>query len=67
MSLKNQDPTEWANKRKAAIERARQIRENREREGVDENHTFKPTLTKRPSYLDKRPAAALDVVSANTR
>ena len=65
MSSKGQDPQEWANKRKAAMERARQIREARANEGVDENHTFKPTLTKRPSYLDKRPTDALDVLSAN--
>jgi hypothetical protein len=44
MSGKGQDPTEWANKRKAAVERARQIRENRASEGLDENHSFKPQV-----------------------
>eukprot|EP01038_Epipyxis_sp_PR26KG_P007853 gene7853-10661_t len=48
------NPVEWANKRKAAIERAKQIKEEK-KNGVmnGEEYTFAPQVNKRPSYLNK--------------
>ena len=68
MSRFEQDPTAWANKRKAAMERAKMIREQRKagNSEMTEEHTFKPTTNKRPSYLDKRPIDTLDVVAASS-
>jgi hypothetical protein len=49
---KSNDPNEWADKRKAAMERAKQIREERKSATVGEA-TFQPHINKRPSYLDQ--------------
>lgn len=46
------DPNEWANKRKEAMDRAKEMRENR-LGGNDEVESHKPEINKRPSYLDK--------------
>jgi hypothetical protein len=57
MSLRGNDPQEWAMKRRAAVERAKQLREERKNGAniVDDNSTFQPVINKRPSYLDSRP------------
>ncbi len=57
MSLRGNDPQEWAMKRRAAVERAKQLREERKNGAnvVDDNATFQPVVNKRPSYLDSRP------------
>mmetsp|Transcript_13732 Transcript_13732/g.14294 ORF Transcript_13732/g.14294 Transcript_13732/m.14294 type:complete len:240 (+) Transcript_13732:1281-2000(+) len=49
------DPNDWAKKRKEAMDRAKQLREERKHGigEVDENHTFKPQINKRPQYLKK--------------
>eukprot|EP01036_Dinobryon_divergens_P022146 gene22146-30382_t len=54
--MKATDPVEWANKRKAAVERAKQLREER-KNGINdaETHSFTPQLNKRPSYLSNKP------------
>lgn len=54
---------EWAMKRKAAVERAKQLREERKNGltgNADDIPTFTPQVNRRPSYLDNRPADALD-------
>lgn len=51
-SRPRRDPSDWANKRKEAMERAREMRENR-LGGNDEVVSHKPEINKRPSYLDK--------------
>lgn len=56
MSSRNKaDPNDWAKKRKEAIDRAKQLREERKSGNVDldENYTFKPQVNKRPQYLGK--------------
>lgn len=55
MSRVANDPQEWANKRKAALERAKQLREERKNGIVNDDATFTPTVNKRPSYLNNRP------------
>mmetsp|Transcript_23177 Transcript_23177/g.33989 ORF Transcript_23177/g.33989 Transcript_23177/m.33989 type:complete len:613 (+) Transcript_23177:219-2057(+) len=49
------DPNDWARKRKEAIERAKQLREERKsgNNELDENYTFKPQVNKRPQYLQR--------------
>jgi len=48
------EATAWANKRKAAIENAKRLREQRLSGANEEQPTFKPQLTKRPSFLNQR-------------
>lgn len=57
------DPNEWANKKKAAVERAKQLRQERlQGGGGGESHTFKPQINERPAYLDKqRSSNAMEV------
>ena len=52
MSAYRNDPNEWADKRRAAMERAKQIREER-KNASGEGATFQPQINKRPSYLGK--------------
>lgn len=62
---KSNDPNEWADKRKAAMERARQIREERKSAAVGEA-TFQPQVNKRPSYLDhNRQSDSLDALATS--
>lgn len=53
--MRGNDPVAWANQRKAAIERAKQLREAR-KSGINdaEGLNFTPQLTKRPSYLAEK-------------
>eukprot|EP01037_Dinobryon_pediforme_P023822 gene23822-25396_t len=62
--MKGHDPVDWANKRKAAVERAKQLREER-KSGINdsESHTFTPQLNKRPSYLSNK-ADSLDKLAS---
>ena len=62
--MKSNDPTEWADKRRAAMERAKQIREERKSAALGEM-TFKPQINKRPSYLDDKQADSLDILTSN--
>lgn len=48
----------------AAVERAKQLREERKNGQVDDSATFTPQVNRRPSYLDNRPDT-LDVLSSN--
>jgi len=64
MSRIANDPQEWANKRKAALERAKQLREERKNGTVSDDATFTPTVNKRPSYLNNRPDT-LDKITSN--
>ena len=52
-AYRNNDPNEWADKRRAAMERAKQIREERKNASAD-GATFQPQINKRPSYLGSR-------------
>lgn len=52
LDMLRNDPNEWANKKKAAVERAKQLRQDRLQ--AAESHTFKPQINERPSYLDKQ-------------
>lgn len=68
MSRVANDPQDWANKRKAAVERAKQLREERKNGGGNnnDNATFQPQINKRPSYLDKdRQDDTLDRIASN--
>lgn len=52
MPRKAFDPTEWANKKNAAVERAKQIRAERKNGNLNEEMpSFTPQVNKRPSYL----------------
>ncbi len=57
--------TDWANKRKAQMARAEQLRAQRKAgiSGIDDgsSHTFKPTLQARPKYLDEQHSFAPQV------
>ena len=66
MSRVANDPQDWANKRKAAVERAKQLREERKNGAVNDNATFTPQVNKRPSYLDNRPDTLDKIASHNT-
>lgn len=67
-SVRRVDPNDWAAKKKAAVEKAKQLREARA-QAVDENHTFQPTINKRPQYLDKGGAMSdsLDEITGGQR
>jgi uncharacterized C2H2 Zn-finger protein len=62
------DPTEWANKKKAAMERAKQLREER-KNAVNENDTFQPQLVARKgsnaSNVPIKPQDSLDKLATN--
>eukprot|EP01032_Pedospumella_encystans_P019578 gene19578-22261_t len=45
------DPVAWANKRKAAIENAKKLREARKNGEQEDTPSFTPQVNKRPSYL----------------
>jgi len=66
MSRVANDPQDWANKRKAAVERAKQLREERKNGSVSDNATFQPQVNKRPSYLDNRPDTLDKIASHNS-
>eukprot|EP00595_Chromulina_sp_UTEXLB2642_P002413 CAMPEP_0196761346 /NCGR_PEP_ID=MMETSP1095-20130614/545_1 /TAXON_ID=96789 ORGANISM="Chromulina nebulosa, Strain UTEXLB2642" /NCGR_SAMPLE_ID=MMETSP1095 /ASSEMBLY_ACC=CAM_ASM_000446 /LENGTH=587 /DNA_ID=CAMNT_0042110753 /DNA_START=13 /DNA_END=1776 /DNA_ORIENTATION=+ len=64
-AIKPIDPTEWANRRKAAVERARLKREELKSGITQDEHTFAPQINKRPAYLDtNKNKDSLDALTA---
>ena len=50
--------TDWANKRRAQVLRAEQLKAQRKNGITDESSNFQPSLTKRPSYLSAHNAGS---------